>query len=376
MDMEDEATLPLEFTLEIDCETDDSGPYVIPFEENGTSVEDHLFLPHITSSPNNLREQTVNSEESTLSYAIKNNDSSIICRPGAGRNPGRRLEESTQRSHVHVNLSEMIDEIGLPSGWTSDPLWFLKFIDDGLAGEKLPISAASTHITQHKEIKMIHAAGSELFFKKTLQNAQRIGMQINSSKTKILCINVAKNSHLNSYINLNDFDQARGDDEMKMLGFMFGRRPNAEANTAYIRKKLYGKQWIIRHLKKAGISQSKLVEVYKCYIRPVIEYLSNVYHALLSEELSKDIKNMQRSALRLIFGNSILYKKCLEKADLPTLSDRRAIAFRSFAVNGQELRKTLLRFEHDDYVSKRLHLVFSCLTCIFVYLRYIYIRKA
>ena len=122
---------------------------------------------------------------------------------------------------------------------------------------------------------------------------------------------------------------------MKMLGFVFGRRPNAEANTAYIRKKFYGKQWILRHLKKAGVDQKRLVEVYKCYIRPVIECSSNVYHALLTEEMTKEIENMQRSALRLIFGNSISYRKCLEKADVPTLQERREKAFRSFAMKNQ-----------------------------------------
>ena len=72
---------------------------------------------------------------------------------------------------------------------------------------------------------MIHAAESENFLALTKQNAERIGMVINETKTKILSINVARNSDINTFINLQDGSQVEGGEELKILGFVFGNKP-------------------------------------------------------------------------------------------------------------------------------------------------------
>ena len=40
-----------------------------------------------------------------------------------------------------------------------------------------------------------------------------------------------------------------------MLGFVFGRHPNANAHIDYVKKKFFAKLWILRHLSKANISK-------------------------------------------------------------------------------------------------------------------------
>ena len=316
-----------DFTLEFDQE--DTTDYVLPFHENG--YEPEVFFPSITSSPINLGECCEKAEKSSLDYTIYNQTGSVICRPNAGRNPARRIEEDEEEPAEVLCLEEMIELHGVPPRWEDIPLWFLKYIDDGLAGEKLPLSAASTHITHNKEKKMIHASKSEDFLKKTIQNAGKIGMKINAKKTKLLCINVTRNAHTNTFIKTNEFDQIEGAETLKLLGFTFGRRPDAAAHVEYITRKTYGKRWIIRHLQASGINEDKLVKIYSCYIRPTIEYASVTYHALLTEDLSNKIEDLQKESLKMIYGVKTSYKKCLEKANIETLKKRRENAVRVFA---------------------------------------------
>ena len=67
-------------------------------------------------------------------------------------------------------------------------------------------------------------------------------------------------------------------------------------------KKFLGKLWLIRHMIKANTSKEDLCKIYVCYLRPVIEYVQVVYHTLLSDDASQVIEDLQKQALKLIFG--------------------------------------------------------------------------
>ena len=175
---------------------------------------------------------------------------------------------------------------------------------------------------------MLHAYKSERYLKLTTQNATKIGMKINDKKTKIT---VAKNSLVNSHINLRDGSQVYGQETLKMLGFVFGRRPNAAAHVDHIRVKFFACLWVIRHLLKAGLQKDELAEIYRIYIRPVIEYCSNVYHCLLTRDLSSDIEEMQRTALRLIYGRKTSYARALELSKTDRLDAKRQTNFEKFS---------------------------------------------
>ena len=90
-------------------------------------------------------------------------------------------------------------------------------------------------------------------------------------------------------------------DSMKMLGFPFGRRPNAEMRVYEMKKKFHAKLWIIRNLASINTSKSELVAIYATFIRIVIEYVSVVYHCLLSKEMDQAIEDMQKTVLKLIY---------------------------------------------------------------------------
>ena len=84
-------------------------------------------------------------------------------------------------------------------------------------------------------------------------------------------------------------------------------------------KRLY----LLRQLKRAGISPSDLVLFYCSVIRSVLEYACQVFHCNLPLYLSDEIERIQRRALRIIFP-TCSYSEGLVKAGLPSLYDRRS----------------------------------------------------
>ena len=122
----------------------------------------------------------------------------------------------------------------------------------------------------------------------------------------------------------------QGDDTLVMLGFCFGRSPNAEAHVKFLTKRLFARMWFLRHTKAAGIDEEKLVKIYCCYMRPIIEYASNVYNCLLSQELSERIEQLQKNCLRIIYGKKS-YGRLLAQAGIQSLKQRRTENFAKFA---------------------------------------------
>ena len=259
-------------------------------------------------------------------------DTNVRTRYQAGLHVHNRLFDTWSFSdpETQIDNSERNAEAGLPEGWQKEDGWTLKYIDDGLSGEVICNTNAICHITQSKEEKYLHAKKSEIYLKITSKNAELIGMK-NAKKTKMICVTVAKNSLINSFINVPDNTQLFGSDTLKMLGFVFGRRLNAQAHVDHISKKFFSKLWVLRHLIKADMPKEDLVAVYKQYILPVIEYCSSVYHCLVTEEMSQCLESLQRIALKTIYGRRISYENALKKSGLTCLKARREETFAKFA---------------------------------------------
>ena len=161
-------------------------------------------------------------------------------------------------------------------------------------------------------------------------------MKINARKTQMLCISASNSCDVNTFINIGEQTQLLGQESLKMLGFTFGRKPTAELHILSLKKKFYGKTWILRHLIKAGLPNDTLTKVYSSFLRPVLEYASIAYHCLLTEEQSKWIEGLQLYALKLILGRKKSYKRCLEESKLDTLKERRVKALKKFAENNAQ----------------------------------------
>ena len=80
---------------------------------------------------------------------------------------------------------------------------------------------------------------------------------------------------------------------------------------------------MLRHFVRAGIPKDDLVALYKCFLLPVIDYASVVYHSILTAEQVNDLELLQKRTLRIIFGFGDTYEEMLEQSNLDKLSTRR-----------------------------------------------------
>ena len=216
-----------------------------------------------------------------------------------------------------------------PPRWADRPLHGVEFIDDITGHIRCDISLAFSKISTKKETRTIWAKKAEAFFENVKMNCQARGMVVNNMKTQLLCISTAINYDLRSFIGLQDGPRFSSD-QLKVVGFTFGRRPGASEHIANLRKSYGARAWTIRHLKRAGIEEETLVKIYCELVRQIFEYASPAFHTILTDQQSEVLERMQRPSLKTIFGMNTNYEDCLTRAGIETLKVRRQDHFKKF----------------------------------------------
>ena len=115
------------------------------------------------------------------------------------------------------------------------------------------------------------------------------------------------------------------------MGFHFDSRPDPSLHIEKTVSKVRRRYWILRHLKRHGLTAPELLQVYCSTIRSVIEFTSVVYGPMMTEEQNRSIEKLQSQCLKIIYGFDLSYRKILEQTGLQLLSQRRDEAIRKFA---------------------------------------------
>ena len=90
----------------------------------------------------------------------------------------------------------------------------------------------------------------------------------------------------------------------------------------------------MRRLKLLKASKPTLVEIYKLFCRPTLEYCAPVWAGALTKKNSQDIERVQKNAFRIILGKDYNnYEDALSDIEETTLSERRKILCLKFAQN-------------------------------------------
>lgn len=175
----------------------------------------------------------------------------------------------------------------------------------------MALSSGISTYSQNKELKKIRARECETLFKTISKNATEMGMKVNENKTQLLCVSVAINSQVSSFIETEN-KIIESTSSMILFGFCFGNRPTVGPYVDFIKKKVNSRAWLIRHLKQAGVQQSDLATIFATTICPVIEYTAPVYHSLLTSTQSEELEKLQRRTLKIIYGHKTSYRPPLE----------------------------------------------------------------
>ena len=155
-------------------------------------------------------------------------------------------------------------------------------------------------------------------------------MRVNK-KTQLLCMSSSLISDVTSFIDTEDNEKIVAGETLKILGFVFGTRPNVQEHVRSVIKKFNARSWTIWNLKKVGLPTNDLLKIYFSLVRPVIEYAASAYHSLLTNEQSEEIERLQKRILKVIYGWTYSYDTILTTQKIPSLKERRQELVTNFA---------------------------------------------
>ena len=209
------------------------------------------------------------------------------------RNPLNRINDTVDpEDDMPVNDSLRNELDPRRRTWKKLPQSKLKYVDDLMAIEHLPLTEGFNIFSTARTKLFLHASESEDFFDSVKYSAEEIGMRVNDGNTQLLCIAGKNCKEIDTYLYLSDGSKIEGQKSLKQLGFVFGRRP----------KKFRCHLWFLRHFKGAGVEDKDLVALYKCFLVTILDYASVVYHPMMTKMQAANLEGLQAAALKIIFG--------------------------------------------------------------------------
>ena len=142
----------------------------------------------------------------------------------------------------------------------------------------------------------------------------------------MLCISDALASRSEAFIKDADDNLIVSSESIKLLGFHFSHRPTVGLHVEKLRQRFRQRAWILMHLQHAVFSQEELSNVYRVMVRPVADYLSAVYHGMLTDQQDEGLERLQSQALKIIFGKDMIHADMRVRAGVTTLRLRRGEA--------------------------------------------------
>ena len=109
---------------------------------------------------------------------------------------------------------------------------------------------------------------------------------------------------------------------------------------------------LLRQLKNFTKSKSDMLQIYKVYIRSVLEQSSTVWGSSLAKHNIRQLERVQKVATRIILGNNYSYEDRLSELKLPTLTDRKNELSLKFANKCLKQEKTKQIFQINSKIHK------------------------
>ena len=203
-----------------------------------------------------------------------------------------------------------------------------KYVDDNLQEEAVNFENAP----QLGEEKIKHAIATQNVFRHIVKNAEGKGMKVNAGKTGMICISDSLNTKNGAFIYDREGQKIESGAHLKVLGWHFSPKPTVAAHIEVVKRRFRQRYWTLRHLKHNGFSADDLVKVYTTIIRPVAEYMLEVFHSMLTDRQDEELERLQTHALKCIFGPGISGRKMRDLAGITTLREQRITQCDKFAL--------------------------------------------
>jgi hypothetical protein len=155
------------------------------------------------------------------------------------------------------------------------------------------------------------------------QWSQCNSMRLNNKKTKEMILHFGRRFAIDAIPNLvasgSNIERVN---EFKLLGVIVRSDLNWTSHVKYMVSKASKRIFVICTLVRSGIPVADIIAVYCSLVRSVLEYASPVWHCGLTKLLTREIENVQKRCLKIIFP-VLSYNDALKISGLERLSDRR-----------------------------------------------------
>ena len=143
--------------------------------------------------------------------------------------------------------------------------------------------------------------------------------------------------------------------EAQLLGVIISDDMTWHANTKLIIKKATQRMIILRKLVEFKVSHSDMLQIYKLFIRSVLETSCVVWATSITHGENISIERVKKIALKIILKEKyICYENALNKTNLSTLDDRRLRLTLKFAQKCIKNEKTQHMFPLNETKTTRL----------------------
>ena len=153
-------------------------------------------------------------------------------------------------------------------------------------------------------------------------------MEINTKKTQLLQIHFGKTNIPWPEVEMNGVT-IQPVQSTKLLGVIINTKLDWSDNTEYLCRKASKRVYFITQLKRCNCPVQDIIAVYKATIWSIVEYASPLWHNALTTLQSKQLENIQKRVLRIVFPEAS-YTEALNLAGLHTLESRRTSAATKF----------------------------------------------
>ena len=215
------------------------------------------------------------------------------------------------------------------------------YVDVTNGVERISHESGQYHFSTKKMEMIVHAKQSERFFHEVRRRAEKIGMKLNTRKTKMLCLSSNPSYDIKTYIEI-DGEKIFSQDSLRITGFTFDSRPSVQQHITSMKSSFYSRLWSTRNLKRAGFSRQDLVDFYCSLVLPVLDYCAVVYNSFLTSKQVEELERMQKHAVRIIVGQYRLYTETCASLRIEKLVERRKTQVEKFATRAVETEDSAL----------------------------------
>ena len=131
-------------------------------------------------------------------------------------------------------------------------------------------------------------------------------MKINRDKSNIMKFSRAVKTDFPLEVYFSNNEILEEISEIKLLGVFIENSLKWTKNTDYICQKARQRIWLLRNMKKSGLTLAELIDAYIKEVRSLLEMAVPVWHSGLTKEESHQIERVQKAALIAIIGQKDL----------------------------------------------------------------------